>query len=118
MSRDRDERARLWAAIADPTRRQLIDIILAHGESTATDLATELPITRQGVAKHLAVLEGAGLVERRRHGKEVGFAVRPDRLDLASRWMADVATEWDSRLAHIKRLAEASATNRRRDRPS
>ena len=107
MTRDQDERARLWAAIADPTRRRLIDIMLAHGETTATGLATELPITRQGITKHLAVLEGAGLVERRRHGREVGYAVRPDRLDLAARWMADVASEWDSRLAHIKRLAES-----------
>jgi DNA-binding transcriptional ArsR family regulator len=59
------------------------------------------------VAKHLAVLEGARLVERRRHGKEVAFAVRTDRLDLASRWMADIATNWDARLAEIKRLAES-----------
>jgi DNA-binding transcriptional ArsR family regulator len=110
MTQDQEERARLWAAIGDPTRRRLIDIMLAHGEATATRLAAEMPITRQGVAKQLAVLEGAGLVERRRHGKEVGFAVRPDRLDLASRWMADVANEWDSRLAEIKRLAEARAS--------
>jgi ArsR family transcriptional regulator, cadmium/lead-responsive transcriptional repressor len=114
MTRGQDERARLWAAIADPSRRQVIDIILARGEATATGIATELPITRQGVAKHLAVLEAAGLVERRRHGKEVAFAVRPDRLDLAARWMADLATEWDSRLEHIKRLAEASASEQRR----
>ena len=113
MTRDQDERARLWAAIADPTRRQLIDILLDRGKATATGLATGLPITRQGVAKHLAVLEAAGLVERRRHGKEVAFVVRPERLDLASRWMANVATEWDSRLAHIKRLAEASTSDRR-----
>jgi DNA-binding transcriptional ArsR family regulator len=113
MSRDQDEQARLWAAIADPTRRQLIDVILARGEATATVLAAEVPITRQGVAKHLTVLEGAGLVERRRHGKEVGFAVRPDRLDLASRWMADVARQWDSRLADIKRLAEARVSKDR-----
>jgi hypothetical protein len=59
------------------------------------------------------VLEGAGLVERRRHRKEVEFAVRPDRLDLAVGWMADVATEWDSRLARIKRLAEDQAAQRR-----
>jgi ArsR family transcriptional regulator, cadmium/lead-responsive transcriptional repressor len=114
MSHHQEEIARLWAAIADPTRRRLIDLILARGEATATGLAAQLPITRQGVAKHLAVLEGAGLVERRRHGKEVAFTVRPDRLDLAARWMADVATEWDSRLAHIKRLAEATATQRLR----
>jgi ArsR family transcriptional regulator, cadmium/lead-responsive transcriptional repressor len=112
MTGDQGDRARLWAAIADPTRRRVIDIILIRGEATATALAAELPISRQGVAKHLAVLETAGLVERRRHGKEVGFAVRPDRLDLAARWMADVAGEWDSRLARIRRLAEDVATDR------
>jgi len=110
MSRDHDDRARLWAAIADPTRRRLIDRIMVSGEATATGLAADLPITRQGVAKHLAVLEDAGLVERRPRGKEVHYAVRPDRLDLAARWMADVASEWDSRLAAIKRLAESRAS--------
>jgi hypothetical protein len=63
MERGADE---LWAAVADPTRRRLLDVLLARGEATATALAAELPVTRQGVAKHLAVLDRAGLVEGRR----------------------------------------------------
>lgn len=96
----------LWAAVADPTRRRLLDVLLARGEATATALAAELPVTRQGIAKHLAVLDRAGLVEARRQGREVLYAVRPDELDAATRWMAQVAAEWDARLNTIKRLAE------------
>lgn len=97
----------LWAAIAEPGRRRLLDILLSGGEATATTLAAELPFTRQAVAKHLAVLERAGLVEGRRHGREVRYAVRPERLDEAARAMAGVAARWDTRLQAIKRLAES-----------
>jgi DNA-binding transcriptional ArsR family regulator len=98
----------LWAAVADPTRRRVLDALLAHGEATATTLAGELPVTRQAVAKHLAVLDRAGLVEARREGREVRYAVRAEQLDEATRSLASVAEEWDSRLAAIKRLAEAA----------
>lgn len=109
MSPDRGETSRLWAAIADPTRLRMIDILLTQGEATATRIAAELPISRQGVAKHLAVLEAAGLVARRRAGKEVRFAVQPESLDLATRRMAEVSAAWDSRLGRLKRLAESAA---------
>jgi DNA-binding transcriptional ArsR family regulator len=98
---------RLWAAVADPTRQRLLDLILAAGEATASALARDLPITRQGIAKHLAVLERAGLVEATRSGREVRFRVREDRLDQATRRMAQVVARWDRRLATIKQLAEA-----------
>jgi ArsR family transcriptional regulator, cadmium/lead-responsive transcriptional repressor len=98
----------LWAAVGDPTRRRLLDALLACGEATATTLAGELPVTRQAVAKHLGVLGRAGLVDGRRDGREVLFAVRPDRLDEVSRAMARVAEGWDERLASIKRLAESA----------
>lgn len=98
----------LWAAVADPTRRRLLDVLLAHGEATATALAGELPISRQAVSKHLAVLDRAGLVAGHRRGREVRYAIRPERLDAATRWLAQIAAEWDARLATIKRLAETS----------
>jgi DNA-binding transcriptional ArsR family regulator len=104
----------LWAAVAEPTRRRLLDALLARGEATATTLGAELPVTRQAVAKHLAVLERVGLVEGRREGREVRYAVRPERLDEASQSMARVAAGWDERLATIKRLAESV----HRERPS
>jgi DNA-binding transcriptional ArsR family regulator len=113
----RDEADELWAAVADPTRRRLLDVLLAHGEATATTLAGELPVTRQAVAKHLAVLDRAGLVERRRRGREVRYAVRPERLDAATRWLARVASRWDARLVAIKRLAESSARDPDTTRP-
>ena len=108
MSRRADEADELWAAVADPTRRRLLDVLLAHGEATATTLAGELPVTRQAVAKHLVVLHRAGLVEGRRQGREVRFAVRPERLDAATRSITRVAAQWDERLGAIKRLAESA----------
>jgi DNA-binding transcriptional ArsR family regulator len=99
----------LWSAVADPTRRRVLDVLLERGEATATIVAGEVPVTRQAVAKHLAVLDRAGLVEARRQGREVRYAIRPQRLDAATRSMARVAAEWDARLAAIKRIAESAA---------
>jgi DNA-binding transcriptional ArsR family regulator len=99
----------LWEAIADPSRRRVLDLILAHGEATPTTLATDLPFTRQAVAKHLAVLTRAGLVEGHRRGREVRYSVRSEGLDAAAQAMADVAAQWDGRLQVIKRLAEVQA---------
>jgi ArsR family transcriptional regulator, cadmium/lead-responsive transcriptional repressor len=106
MTLEGEDADRLWAAIADPTRQQLLDLLLASGDATATALARDLPITRQGIAKHLAVLERAGLVEATRTGREVRFTVREDRLDQATRRMARILARWDERLATIKRIAE------------
>jgi ArsR family transcriptional regulator, cadmium/lead-responsive transcriptional repressor len=99
----------LWSAVADPTRRRMLDVLLDRGEATATVLAGELPVTRQAVTKQLAVLDRAGLVEGRRLGREVRYAIRPQRLDVATRSMAQVAAEWDARLAAIKRIAETAS---------
>ena len=103
----------LWSAVSDPTRRRVLDVLLDRGEATATIVAGELPVPRQAVAKHLAVLDRAGLVEGRRHGREVRYAIRPQRLDAATRSIAQVAAEWDARLAAIKRIAESAARDRR-----
>jgi len=103
----------LWAAVGDPTRRRVLDVLLDRGEATATVLAAELPVTRQAVAKHLAVLDRAGLVEGRKRGREMRYAVRPERLDAAARSVAQVAAGWDVRLAAVKRIAEAAAAAHR-----
>jgi DNA-binding transcriptional ArsR family regulator len=94
------------AALADPTRRRLLDALAARGEATATTLAATLPVSRQAVVKHLAVLGRAGLVRGARRGREVRYAVRPERLDATASWLAGLAAEWDARLAAIKRVAE------------
>jgi DNA-binding transcriptional ArsR family regulator len=98
----------LWAALGDPTRLRLLDLLLERGEATASGLAAALPITRQGVAKHLSVLERSGLVASRRVGREVRFALCEERLDEARRRMARVAARWDERLVAIKRIAEGA----------
>jgi DNA-binding transcriptional ArsR family regulator len=100
----------LWAAVADPTRRRVLDALLEHGEATTTTLAAGLPVTRQAVAKHLLVLNRVGLVAGQRRGREVRYSVQPERLDDAAAAMARVAAQWDKRLARIKRIAEAIQT--------
>lgn len=104
----------LWAAVGEPSRQRLLDVLLARGEATPSALAEELPFTRQAVSKHLAVLGRAGLVEGRRQGREVRYVVRPERLDAALQAMARLATQWDRRLRAIKEIAEAA----HRDRPT
>ena len=98
----------LWSAIAEPSRRQVLDLLVSHGEVSASWLAERVPFSRQAVSKHLVVLEEAGLVGRRKQGREVLYRVDANRLDQASRAMADVAQRWDRRLEMIKRLAEAA----------
>jgi len=99
----------LLEVVADTSRRHVLDLILSHDEVTPTALAAELPFTRQAVAKHLAVLDRAGLVESKRTGREVRYSVRPEHLDVAVRAMAKVAARWDARLGAIKRVAESRA---------
>ncbi|HEV7908339.1 MAG TPA: metalloregulator ArsR/SmtB family transcription factor [Pseudonocardiaceae bacterium] len=93
-------------ALADPTRRRILDVVAALGEATATVLADEIPVSRQAIVKHLGVLERAGLVEGRRAGREVRFVVRSEPLGATAAWMTRLAADWDARLAVIKRIAE------------
>jgi DNA-binding transcriptional ArsR family regulator len=71
-------------------------------------LAGQVPFSRQAVSKHLVVLEQAGLIRRRKQGKEVLYQVDASRLDQATRAMAELVNQWDRRLDTIKRLAEAA----------
>jgi ArsR family transcriptional regulator, cadmium/lead-responsive transcriptional repressor len=105
----------LWSAVSDPTRRRVLDVLLDRGEATATSVAGELPVTRQAVAKHLVVLDRVGLVEGRRRGREVRYAIRPEQLEAATRSLAQVAAEWDARLVAIKRIAESVVREQRGD---
>ena len=98
----------LWSAIGDPSRRQVLDLLVSNGEVSASWLAGRLPFSRQAVSKHLAVLERAGLVSRRKQGREVLYQVQAGRLDQAARAMAELAAQWDRRLAAIKRIAEGA----------
>ena len=96
----------LWSAIGDPTRRRMLDLLLSEGSGTATSLSEHLPVTRQAVAKHLAVLDRVGLVHAQAAGREKHFRVDEAQLRRAAAQLGDVGTAWDSRLQRIKRLAE------------
>jgi DNA-binding transcriptional ArsR family regulator len=106
----------LWSAVADPSRRRVLDLLVSNGEVSASWLAGRVPFTRQAVSKHLAVLEEAGLVSRRKQGREVLYQVQADRLDQATRAMAELAAQWDRRLGAIKRLAEAAHAETKKKR--
>jgi DNA-binding transcriptional ArsR family regulator len=102
----------LWSAIGDPTRRRMLDLLLAEGSGTATSLSEHLPVTRQAVAKHLAVLDRVGLVHATATGREKQFRVDETQLARAVAQLADVGATWDARLQRIKRIAETIQKNR------
>ncbi len=97
----------VFAALADPTRRQVVQSLSAGSTVTASALARDLPVTRQAVAKHLAFLHDAGLVAAERRGRETHYRLTPAPLTEAASWMAAVGAEWDDRLealrAHLAR---------------
>ena len=103
-----EEVGSVLVALADPTRRRLLDLLAAQGAATATTLAERLPVSRQAIVKHLAVLDAAGLVVGSRVGREVRYSPRPGGLDATTRWMSSLAADWDRRLAAIKSAAEAA----------
>ncbi|WP_308201259.1 ArsR/SmtB family transcription factor [Paractinoplanes maris] len=102
----------LWSAIGDPTRRRMLDLLLTEGAGTATTLSRQLPVTRQAVAKHLGVLDRAGLVRATPAGREKRYQVDDAELERAAAQLAAVGAEWDARLNRIKRIAEAIQTKR------
>jgi DNA-binding transcriptional ArsR family regulator len=93
----------VFSALADPTRRAILAALAEQGPATATDLATRLPITRQGIAKHLALLAEAGLVtaepgERRR----VRYRLRSAPMRVAQQFLTALARDWDGPLEALK----------------
>jgi DNA-binding transcriptional ArsR family regulator len=98
----------VFAALADPTRRQLLELLGGQAAASATALAGQLPVSRQAVVKHLAVLQRSDLVTRRRDGREVVFTVHPERLVAMASWMTSVAASWQERLQLLKQVAEAA----------
>jgi DNA-binding transcriptional ArsR family regulator len=92
----------VFAALADPTRREVIRALSTRGPSTATGLAASLPVTRQAVTKHLGALAEAGLVTATRRGRERLYQISPQPLTAAVSWMADVGARWDERLAALR----------------
>ncbi|HZB07380.1 MAG TPA: winged helix-turn-helix domain-containing protein [Thermoleophilaceae bacterium] len=93
----------VFAALSDGTRRALYASLGERGEATATELARELPVSRQAVQKHLGTLDAAGLVATRRAGREVLYRPTPAPMSEALAWMAEVGAQWDDRLAALER---------------
>jgi DNA-binding transcriptional ArsR family regulator len=93
----------VFDALGDPGRRSLVREIAARGDATATELAAELPVTRQAVAKQLSALADAGLLRATRSGRETRYAVTPEPLGDAVAWMAEIGARWDDRLARLGR---------------
>jgi DNA-binding transcriptional ArsR family regulator len=93
----------VFAALADPTRRRMIEALARRPTATATGLAAELPITRQAVAKHLAALKRARLVSAERRGRETRYELDAAALVAVERWIAAVGAEWDERLGRLER---------------
>src|SRR5664279_1719999 len=102
----------LWSAIGDPTRRRMLDLLLADGDGTATTLSDQLPVTRQAVAKHLGVLDRVGLVHVTPAGREMRYRVDDAQIARAVAQLSAVGATWDSRLRRIKQIAEAIQRSR------
>ena len=93
-------------ALADPTRRQVLEALAGRPAASASALSRELPISRQMVLKHLGVLQDCGLVSSSRAGREVLFQVHTAPLAETADWLSSLAARWDSRLADLKARAE------------
>lgn len=91
----------VFAALGDPTRRDVLRRVAA-GPTTATELAMQMPISRQAVSKHLSALDEAGLVERTVSGREVRYSLRAEPLSDVVGWVNEVGDAWDQRLAKLK----------------
>jgi DNA-binding transcriptional ArsR family regulator len=96
----------VFVALADPTRRRVVETLARGGTVTASSLAAQLPITRQAVAKHLSALRGAELVSVTRIGRETHYKLRPQPLDEAAHWIQMVSADWDDRLEALRRSLE------------
>ncbi|HEY6672350.1 MAG TPA: metalloregulator ArsR/SmtB family transcription factor [Solirubrobacterales bacterium] len=96
----------VFVALADPTRRRVVETLARGGTVTASSLAAQLPITRQAVAKHLSALRGAELVSVTRVGRETHYKLRPQPLDEAAHWIQMVSADWDDRLEALRRSLE------------
>lgn len=108
MSRPDAVDARLFAALGDPSRLQVVSAVASQGSATASELARLLPISRQAIAKHLTVLLEAGVVARRVEPAGVFYQAQVERLRDAASSLGAIAARWEGRLDRLKALAERS----------
>ena len=108
----------VFTALADPSRRRILAALAAGGPATATDLASRLPITRQAIAKHLALLAEAGLVGAERgERRRVRYRLRSAPMQVAQQFLAAMARDWDQQLEalkdHLNAVTSAQPTRRK-----
>jgi predicted ArsR family transcriptional regulator len=102
-----DDLGHVFAALADPTRRWMLESLLRDGTTTVPELTAALPITRQAVAKHLSTLDGAGLIERApATGREISYRLRDGALAPATAWLRQAEVAWEDRLVRLKDAVE------------
>lgn len=97
----------VFTALADPTRRRVVQVLSQQPSVTASALAGELPITRQAITKHLSALVEAGLITASHEGRETRYRLTPEPLTDAMQWMATAGARWDERLARLERRLAA-----------
>jgi DNA-binding transcriptional ArsR family regulator len=93
----------VFSALADPTRRRVVQVLSQQPSVTASALADELPITRQAITKHLNALVEAGLITAAHEGRETRYRLTPEPLTDAMQWMAHAGARWDEGLARLER---------------
>ena len=98
----------LFAALSDRTRMDIFEHLASSGPASATELARSMPVSRQAVARHLSVLDDAGLVTRFPAGREVRYSARPAALGSVVRWVNEVGDEWDHRLDLLRRAVDGA----------
>lgn len=103
-----DRQQAVFAALADPTRRQLLHDLAANSPKTASALAHKYPMSRQGLVKHLSILETAGLVDVERRGREKRYSLSPEPLRELDRFVDELAAVWDKRLSRLKAFVEST----------
>jgi len=101
---------RVFDALADPTRRFVLEVLAGRESASQSELAAQVPVTRQAVAKHLSTLAAAGLVRSERRGRETRYALEGTPLEEAAAWLDRVGAEWDGRLAALARHVEERAS--------
>lgn len=98
--------ASVFAALGDATRLALVSRLSDGGPRSITQLSDGLALTRQGVSKHLRVLEDAGIVRRRRVGRESRFLLQPAVIDDAREWLERASAQWDATLSRLRAIVE------------
>jgi DNA-binding transcriptional ArsR family regulator len=103
----------VFSALSDPTRREVMRVVSEQGGASASELAEQIPVSRQAIAKHLSVLAEAGLVKADRDGRQMLYKPTPRPLNEAMSWIADVGAEWDERLQALEAFLRRRHRRRR-----